>query len=564
MRPELVAALRIEPGRGLVEKQNLRRMRRAARDLEPPAACRRRTSSTNDVAPVPQLEQLQQQLDALGARLARHVDTARRARSIFSCAVSSPSTLGSWKTMPKRAAHLERDLRADQARPCAPVPLDSFQQRRQHLNGRGLAGAVAGLKTRRSLRPLTEKRVVDRLARPYRSSVSPKTLLRPWRTSSMEFFPWRELATVGTGLIMHPSMTARCHVLAQSRSRRAARFDSSSTRKPSCSPGVRLEPFGLAILAAQTHRYSRQRRVHSPLRRERRLDRDAEPSWSRRRSTMSRLANRSSRSNGLRRRGAVLVLELADDTFRIDGAPAARAIRDSDVVVTQVAVAAAQGHAASQQRPAVDALPRGLERAPANAHRRLAATSLREATSPAIRHSGTRSGGSPGNMRREHRHGDDVRRARSRDRSASSAVSSSPGSKALEQRLRPPSARQHLDDFAAAEPRGNLVRGALSSPCCLTTLSTTRAPRACRPRARLTLRCLQSCARWRDPRRAHRTGMRSLSSLFTVWPFQSLAGGATESRHAGARPCGTPVPPGPQRGNCGRLVEMWRALELHF
>ena len=36
VRPELIAALRIEAERRLVEKQNLRRVQQAARDLQPP------------------------------------------------------------------------------------------------------------------------------------------------------------------------------------------------------------------------------------------------------------------------------------------------------------------------------------------------------------------------------------------------------------------------------------------------------------------------------------------------------------------------------------------------
>ena len=50
--PELVAALRVEPQRRLIEKQNLRRVQKAARDLQPPLHARRRRSSrTRPCAP---------------------------------------------------------------------------------------------------------------------------------------------------------------------------------------------------------------------------------------------------------------------------------------------------------------------------------------------------------------------------------------------------------------------------------------------------------------------------------------------------------------------------------
>ena len=64
VRPELIAALRIEAERRLVEKQDLGRVQQAARDLEAPLHAARELLHER-VAAVPQLEQLQQPLDPL-------------------------------------------------------------------------------------------------------------------------------------------------------------------------------------------------------------------------------------------------------------------------------------------------------------------------------------------------------------------------------------------------------------------------------------------------------------------------------------------------------------------
>src|SRR5207302_10585627 len=68
--PELVAALRVEAERGLVEKDDLRRVQQAARDLEAPLHAAGEALD-QIVAAVPQLEELQQALHTLAAELAR-------------------------------------------------------------------------------------------------------------------------------------------------------------------------------------------------------------------------------------------------------------------------------------------------------------------------------------------------------------------------------------------------------------------------------------------------------------------------------------------------------------
>src|SRR6185437_11874119 len=72
VRPELVAALWIEAQRWLVEKEDRRRVQEAAGDLE---TALHASGERLDVAvpALPQLEGLQQEFDALGAQLARHV-----------------------------------------------------------------------------------------------------------------------------------------------------------------------------------------------------------------------------------------------------------------------------------------------------------------------------------------------------------------------------------------------------------------------------------------------------------------------------------------------------------
>ena len=72
MRPQLVAALRIKAQRGLVEKENLRRMQKAARNFQPPLHAAGEFLHLV-VAPLPQLEELQQFFRSLVADLVRHV-----------------------------------------------------------------------------------------------------------------------------------------------------------------------------------------------------------------------------------------------------------------------------------------------------------------------------------------------------------------------------------------------------------------------------------------------------------------------------------------------------------
>src|SRR5262249_9780727 len=66
MGPELVAALRIETQRGLIEKEDFRCMQKSSGDFE--AALHAARKSLHELAPaIPQLEEPEQTLDAFGA-----------------------------------------------------------------------------------------------------------------------------------------------------------------------------------------------------------------------------------------------------------------------------------------------------------------------------------------------------------------------------------------------------------------------------------------------------------------------------------------------------------------
>ncbi len=80
VRPELVAALRIEAERRLVEEQDLRRVQEAARDLEPPLHPAGELLHRR-VAPLPELEQLEQRLRARRAASRAARGTAPRGAS---------------------------------------------------------------------------------------------------------------------------------------------------------------------------------------------------------------------------------------------------------------------------------------------------------------------------------------------------------------------------------------------------------------------------------------------------------------------------------------------------
>ena len=70
--PELIAGLRIEAERGLVEKKNFGSVQQTARDFE--SALHASGKFLHEfVAAIPQLEKLEQSLDALDAYFARHM-----------------------------------------------------------------------------------------------------------------------------------------------------------------------------------------------------------------------------------------------------------------------------------------------------------------------------------------------------------------------------------------------------------------------------------------------------------------------------------------------------------
>ena len=81
VRPELIAGLRVEPERRLVEENDFRRMQQAARDFEPPLHAARELLH-RIVAPLPKLEQFQQLLRAFAREFC---EARRRARHAGPC-----------------------------------------------------------------------------------------------------------------------------------------------------------------------------------------------------------------------------------------------------------------------------------------------------------------------------------------------------------------------------------------------------------------------------------------------------------------------------------------------
>ena len=136
---KLIAALRIEAECRLVEEKNLGSVQKSAGDLE--TALHAAGELLHLVfAALPQFEEFQQFFRALTAHLVRHVIEHAVNFHVFQ-AVSSPSRLGSWKTMPKR-------WRASFCCFCGieAVEFDGaaggVQQRREHFDGCGLPCSV--------------------------------------------------------------------------------------------------------------------------------------------------------------------------------------------------------------------------------------------------------------------------------------------------------------------------------------------------------------------------------------------------------------------------------------
>jgi hypothetical protein len=143
VRPQLIAALRIEAESGFVEKKNFRRVQKAARDFKPALhAAGERLHIV--VATLPKLEGLQQTLDALATNLARHViENAVKlhvfVRGLFGIKArvlkDNPEPLASFILMGPGIEPVEFNGAA--RRP---------QERGEHFDCGGLAGAVGAEK----------------------------------------------------------------------------------------------------------------------------------------------------------------------------------------------------------------------------------------------------------------------------------------------------------------------------------------------------------------------------------------------------------------------------------
>src|SRR5688572_9568424 len=137
--PQLIAALRIESERRLVEKQDLRRMQQAARDLETPLHSTRKGLHVR-VLPFPQLEQLEQQLNAFSADATRHViQHAVQLHVLVGRQLAVEARV--LKHYAERAPRFE--LIGDRVQPVEPHrPARRPLERGEHLDRRRLARAV--------------------------------------------------------------------------------------------------------------------------------------------------------------------------------------------------------------------------------------------------------------------------------------------------------------------------------------------------------------------------------------------------------------------------------------
>ncbi len=137
--PKLVARLWIEAKSGFVEEDDLRRVQKTARDFE---ASPHPAGELLDrvLAPVPQLKQLEQLLDAFVAELARNaVQHAVEVHVLVGGQfVVDAGVLEYDPELLARAGLIPHGVDAVEGHTAAR----GFQQRSQHLDGSGLAGAV--------------------------------------------------------------------------------------------------------------------------------------------------------------------------------------------------------------------------------------------------------------------------------------------------------------------------------------------------------------------------------------------------------------------------------------
>jgi hypothetical protein len=118
-RPELVAALRIEPGRRLVEEEDRRRRHEGGGEVQP-AAHAARKAPHETIAHVAQAEPLEQLVDAAAHDRPRQVvEAADELR--FALALSKSSTVAAWAATPMqertRAASATTSWPATRAHP---------------------------------------------------------------------------------------------------------------------------------------------------------------------------------------------------------------------------------------------------------------------------------------------------------------------------------------------------------------------------------------------------------------------------------------------------------------
>ncbi len=158
VRPQLIPRLRIQSERRLVEKQDSRRVKQTACNLEP-AFHPARKLLHRSVAPIPQLEQLEQQLDPFTPNLARHViqHAVQVHVLVGGQLVVEARILEHDPEPPARVERTRHRIEAIKAHRSA----GGMQQRRQHLDRRGLAGAVRSQKGEHFARVDVERHAVN-------------------------------------------------------------------------------------------------------------------------------------------------------------------------------------------------------------------------------------------------------------------------------------------------------------------------------------------------------------------------------------------------------------------
>ena len=137
--PKLIAALRVEAERRLVEKQDFRRVQKSARNFQPPLHAARKCLH-EVVFALPQLEELQQKFRALLSHFARHVVERAVQFHVFDrgqILVEAGILKHDAESLPHFVLLLDGIHAVDLQRSAG-----GSQQSRQHFDGCGFSGAV--------------------------------------------------------------------------------------------------------------------------------------------------------------------------------------------------------------------------------------------------------------------------------------------------------------------------------------------------------------------------------------------------------------------------------------